>query len=90
MTPSIQSVVETVIYVDDLPRAVDFYAHILGLERHVSDSRFAAAACLYRDLENAQMNAAPRNSPANCRCSELTPHRLPNWICKWICGARPE
>ena len=42
MTPSIQSIVETVIYVDDLPRAVDFYAHILGLERQMSDSRFAA------------------------------------------------
>jgi catechol 2,3-dioxygenase-like lactoylglutathione lyase family enzyme len=42
MTPVIQTIVETVIYVDDLPRAIDFYARILGLELQLSDSRFAA------------------------------------------------
>jgi len=42
MTPIIQNVVETVIYVDDLARAIDFYAHTLGLEKQSADDRFAA------------------------------------------------
>lgn len=42
MTPSIHSVVETVVYVDDLARSIDFYSRVLGLEMQMSDDRFAA------------------------------------------------
>ena len=42
MTPAIQSVVETVIYVDDLARSIEFYKNIMGLEQQMADARFAA------------------------------------------------
>jgi catechol 2,3-dioxygenase-like lactoylglutathione lyase family enzyme len=42
MTPAIQCIVETVIYVDDLARSIDFYSRVLGIERQMADSRFAA------------------------------------------------
>jgi catechol 2,3-dioxygenase-like lactoylglutathione lyase family enzyme len=42
MTPAIHSVVETVIYVDDLTRSIDFYSRVLGLEKQLADDRFCA------------------------------------------------
>ena len=42
MTPSIHSLVETVIYVDDLARSMEFYSTVLGLERQMGDDRFCA------------------------------------------------
>ncbi len=36
------SLVETALYVDDLPRAIRFYSTVLGLELQQSDGRFCA------------------------------------------------
>lgn len=40
--PRIQSLKETALYVDDLPRAIRFYQDVLGLPMLVSDPRFCA------------------------------------------------
>lgn len=42
--PRIRSIVETVLYVDDLARSVEYYARVLGLELMMRDDRFAAFA----------------------------------------------
>ncbi len=42
MTPKLNGVVETALYVDDLARARDFYESILGLTPLFSDSRLCA------------------------------------------------
>jgi catechol 2,3-dioxygenase-like lactoylglutathione lyase family enzyme len=42
--PPISGVLETALYVDDLPRAVRFYAEVLGLGRLFADERLAAFA----------------------------------------------
>ena len=40
--PKLAGVIETALYVDDLPRAVAFYRDILGLATLNEDARFAA------------------------------------------------
>ncbi|MBN9040196.1 MAG: glyoxalase [Rhizobiales bacterium 62-47] len=40
--PKLNGVIETALYVDDLPRAREFYQDILGLRAMNSDARFAA------------------------------------------------
>ena len=40
--PAISGVLETALYVDDLPRAASFYEDILGLKRIFVDDRLAA------------------------------------------------
>lgn len=42
--PSVVGVLETGIYVEDVPRAAKFYDDIFGFERMVSDDRFCAFA----------------------------------------------
>ena len=42
MTPAVHSIVETVLYVDDLPRSIDFYERVLDLKLQMSDERFCA------------------------------------------------
>lgn len=40
--PPLSGVVETGLYVDDLPRARDFYERVLGLKPMIADERFCA------------------------------------------------
>lgn len=42
MTPRLNGVLETSLYVDDLPRAARFYEDVLGLPALTSDARFRA------------------------------------------------
>jgi len=40
--PAIGSVLETSLYVDQLPRSIDFYQRVFGFAQLVSDDRFCA------------------------------------------------
>ena len=42
MTPKLDRVIETCLYVDDLDRAASFYEQVLGLTALTSDARFRA------------------------------------------------
>ena len=40
--PTVGRVLETSLYVDELPRSIDFYQSLFGFERLVADDRFCA------------------------------------------------
>lgn len=40
--PAIGRVLETSLYVDDLPRSIEFYQRVFGFERLLADDRFCA------------------------------------------------
>jgi catechol 2,3-dioxygenase-like lactoylglutathione lyase family enzyme len=40
--PVIGRILETSLYVDDLPRSIDFYQRVFGFERLLADERFCA------------------------------------------------
>jgi catechol 2,3-dioxygenase-like lactoylglutathione lyase family enzyme len=42
MMPQLADLKETCLYVDDLPRAIEFYKRVLGLNTLVEDDRFCA------------------------------------------------
>ena len=42
MTPKLDRVIETCLYVDDLDRAAEFYERVLGLTALTADARFRA------------------------------------------------
>jgi catechol-2,3-dioxygenase len=50
MTPPVTGILETALYVDDLPRAAGFYQIILGLETLSSDERMCALSVADRQL----------------------------------------
>jgi catechol 2,3-dioxygenase-like lactoylglutathione lyase family enzyme len=41
-TPSLNGIIETCLYVEELPRAVEFYQHVLGCKIMHHDDRFCA------------------------------------------------
>jgi predicted enzyme related to lactoylglutathione lyase len=42
MMPKVDGVLETALYVEDMPRAVQFYEDLFGFEKLVADQRFCA------------------------------------------------
>ena len=48
--PELTGVIETALYVDDLPRAVEFYRSVLGLETMLADDRLCAMNVAGRDV----------------------------------------
>ena len=66
MTPPVQSILETALYVDDVARARRFYEDVMGLKSMIGDERFSAmnvaetsVLLLFRRGASAEPTAIP-------------------------------
>lgn len=72
-TPSLQGILETVLYTDDLDRAAAFYETVMGLTPTAADSRFRAFAVAGRGMLLVFRRGATRE-PVHLPGGSIPPH----------------